>query len=68
MTRIRIVFVPCHRTGQLFDLTEHERCPYCYGAQKDVATGDHGEFCDFDPDRDPVGFGFPAESTRLRTC
>ncbi|MCB9915548.1 MAG: hypothetical protein H6828_10425 [Planctomycetes bacterium] len=56
--------VPCRRTGQEYDCREHERCPYCFGSRGDVARGKHEEFCDFDPERDPVSFGFPPHSDR----
>jgi hypothetical protein len=51
--------VPCRRTGQEYDCNEHVRCPYCFGEEKDVETGDHEQFCDFEPGKDPVSFGFP---------
>ena len=41
------------------------QCPYCFGGDKEVATGDHEKFCDFEPGKDPVSFGFPKDSERL---
>lgn len=58
--------VHCRRTGQDYDAGTHERCPYCFGQSSDVRPGAHGEFCDFDPDKDPVSFGFPPGTTRDR--
>jgi hypothetical protein len=57
--------VHCHRTGREFDLGKHLACPYCYGDEKEVASGEHERFCDFKPGGDPVSFGFPGSSSRL---
>lgn len=44
---------------------EHLHCPYCFGKKREVIDeGEREEFCDFNPDRDPVTFGFPEESSR----
>ena len=59
--------VRCRRTGEKYSPDEHHRCPYCYGAIADVAEGDHETFCDFDPEKDPVQFGFPENGTRHQT-
>jgi len=56
--------VHCRRTNQQYSHAEHKRCPYCYGGLADVADGAHGEFCDFNPDEDPIAFGFPPDGTR----
>lgn len=56
--------VKCRRTGREFNLGEHQKCPYCYGTDRDIATGDHSKFCDFKPGEDPVCFGFPGNSSR----
>ena len=56
----------CRRTGQDYCLDEHARCPYCFGSQKDLESGEHEKFCDFEPGKDPVSFGFPEDSSRLR--
>ncbi len=58
--------VPCRRTGQSYDPCEHVRCPYCFGTESDVAPGDHEKFCDFEPGKDPVSFGFPEDLRRFR--
>ena len=55
--------VRCRRTGRDFDLGQHQKCPYCFGKKKDVATGDYAEFCDFRRG-DPVHFGFPEGTSR----
>jgi hypothetical protein len=44
---------------------EHLQCPYCFGKKREVIDeGERREFCDFNPDDDPVTFGFPEGSTR----
>ncbi len=64
--RVELKVVQCRRTGQDYDCDTHVRCPYCFGVEKDVATGEHEQFCDFDPEQDPVSFGFPMESERVQ--
>jgi len=56
--------IRCRRTGQDYSTGEHGRCPYCWGEKKDVEAGDHQEFCDYDPKKDPISFGFPPDSSR----
>jgi len=56
--------IRCQRTDQEYDCSEHERCPYCFGNTADVRAGDHTKFCDYDPEKDPVSFGFRANSDR----
>ena len=56
--------ITCRRTGQLYDLSECPRCPYCFGKDSDVASADTASFCDFHPGGDPVNFGFPGDDTR----
>lgn len=56
--------VHCHRTGREFELDVHKGCPYCYGDEEKIASGDHEQFCDFKPGVDPVSFGFPGTSSR----
>lgn len=58
--------VNCRRTGQDYDVGQHARCPYCWGSDERIAGGKHEEFCDFQPGRDPVNFGFPEDGTRQR--
>jgi hypothetical protein len=56
----------CRRTNQDYDVEKHTQCPYCFGEEKDVATGDYEAFCDFQPGKDPVSFGFPENTARNR--
>jgi hypothetical protein len=58
--------IACRRTGQLFDLAECPRCPYCFGDDADVASRDTLSFCDFHPGVDAVSFGFPGNDDRTR--
>jgi hypothetical protein len=52
--------VECRRLEQARpSVDQHLTCPYCFGARADVESGDHRRFCDFEPGRDPVSFGFP---------
>jgi hypothetical protein len=50
--------VHCRRIDRKLPPEEHADCPYCYGKKK-VEGGEHAEFCDFEPDKDPIVFGFP---------
>lgn len=54
----------CNRTGQQYSLDTHERCPYCWGSRERIERGKHEGFCDYDPDRDPIHFGFPDGTAR----
>lgn len=46
-------------------IDEHLRCPYCFGRTHDVIEGgERRRFCDYDPQKDPVCFGFPEGTTR----
>jgi len=56
--------VMCRRTDQPTTVTEHARCPYCFGELAEIRAGDHRQFCDFDPSRDPINFGFPPDGSR----
>jgi hypothetical protein len=58
--------VPCRRQAVERSLREHLACPYCFGTAADVRTHDHARFCDFDPKRDPIAFGFPDRLGRYR--
>lgn len=51
--------VYCRRVERALPVTEHVECPYCYGKRQDVQTTRHGQFCDFEPGKDPIHFGFP---------
>jgi len=58
--------VRCVRTGQEYDSSEHSLCPYCFGEKAKIKEGQHGVFCDYDPKRDPIHFGFPPDSQRAQ--
>ena len=60
------VRVSCRRTGETFDPEAHGRCPYCFGSKSDIRPGNHKDFCDYDPEKDPVSFGFPSDSARAQ--
>lgn len=49
----------CQRIQEPVSVKEHRGCAYCFGTVKAIEEGDHKEFCDYDPDRDPLQFGFP---------
>ena len=59
--------VECRRTGQSYAPSKHERCPYCFGTAADVVPCAYENFCDFQPGRDPISFGFPEDGRRFRT-
>ncbi len=55
----------CVRNQILKDPAEHLCCPYCFGRVRHVIEcGERKEFCDFNPEKDPIAFGFPEDSTR----
>lgn len=57
--------VYCVRNHTSKATEEHLSCPYCFGRKREVIeAGERKLFCDFDPDRDPIVFGFPDGSTR----
>lgn len=62
--RPRLIRLHCNRTGQLLELSEHERCPYCFGPRQAIEQGAHRTFCDYVPGKDPVVFGFPDGAMR----
>lgn len=52
--------VHCWRTGRALPSGEHRECPYCFGrTDGEVETAEHARFCDYDPEKDPIVFGFP---------
>lgn len=51
--------IRCRRVDARYTVAEHQACPYCFGQASSVATGDHTTFCDYQPGKDPVHFGFP---------
>lgn len=59
--------VRCRRVDAVYSALEHAQCPYCYGSEAQIATGDHSKFCDFRPGQDPVCFGFPDDKGRYRS-
>lgn len=62
----RLPRVACRRQSVERSVREHLACPYCFGSAADVRTRDHARFCDFDPERDPIAFGFPEQLRRYR--
>jgi hypothetical protein len=54
---VELVF--CQRIQEPVSVGEHKKCPYCFGTIEAIADGCHEDFCDYDPDRDPLQFGFP---------
>ncbi len=58
--------VPCRRVQRTFRPEEHRDCPYCFGTEADVKSGEHAKFCDFHPGEDPICFGFPQNFGRYR--
>lgn len=51
--------VYCRRLERPLPLHEHLDCAYCFGNKADVRTTEHSCFCDFEPGKDPIHFGFP---------
>ena len=56
--------VYCRRLQINLPVAEHTDCPYCFGKRDEVQDGHHREFCDYDPGKDPINFGFPPDSSR----
>lgn len=56
--------VPCRRVQRSYEVEEHLRCPYCFGTQDEIRTGDYRCFCNFEPGVDPIAFGFPGTPAR----
>ena len=55
----------CLRNHSSKEAGEHMACPYCFGKKRElIEDGERKEFCDYDPDEDPVTFGFPDDSSR----
>lgn len=61
------VHVACRRTGRPLAPAGHLACPYCFGDAGTVASADHERFCDFQPGKDPLAFGFPQDAGRYRS-
>ena len=65
---MRVKTLRCRRTGQMFQVSVHARCPYCFADDDTIAKGGQYErFCDYDPEKDPINFGFPPDSTRTQS-
>ncbi len=56
--------IACRRTGQLYDISECLRCPYCCADDAQQPGADAKTFCDFHPGVDPLNFGFPGDDDR----
>jgi len=56
--------VRCRRTDQAFSVEGHAKCPYCFGRLEKIESGDHSGFCDFEPGKDPINFGFREDGSR----
>ncbi|MBK7580527.1 MAG: hypothetical protein IPI67_10015 [Myxococcales bacterium] len=64
-SKVRLETLRCRRTGQMFSADEHARCPYCAASAETIAaSGDYTQFCDYQPNVDPVHFGFPDDTSR----
>ena len=67
LPKMKVKKLRCRRTGQLFAVSEHVVCPYCYGEEKTIEQGgEYKDFCEFKPGEDPINFGFPPDSSRMR--
>jgi len=65
--KARLKMLRCRRTGQEYDTCTHKQCPYCFGEERDIESGEYENFCDFQEGEDPVSFGFPDDTTRRRS-
>ena len=55
----------CRRIHTSKDASEHLACPYCFGKKREtIEEAERKDFFDFDPDQDPITFGFPDSSSR----
>jgi hypothetical protein len=50
----------CRRLQRTLLIADHKTCPYCFGDEQDVRSGDYARFCDFKRGEDPVNLGFPS--------
>ena len=65
---MKVKKLKCRRTGQMFTVSEHVQCPYCYGEGQTIEKGgDYKDFCEFRQGEDPINFGFPPDGTRTRS-
>jgi hypothetical protein len=58
--------VECRRVNKSVTPEEHQQCPYCFGTVTEVCSGRHETFCDYDPEKDPVSFGFPPDKGHFK--
>jgi len=56
--------IHCRRLERRLPLHEHATCPYCFGDVQEICTAEHQRFCDYQPGKDPIQFGFPPDSSR----
>ena len=58
--------VHCRRVDAAKTVEEHADCPYCFGKHDEIESEDRARFCSYDPDKDPIIYGFPPDSHRQR--
>ncbi len=64
---VRNKVLRCRRTGQIFNVAQHEVCLYCSGDAKTIENAHkYEDFCEFRPGVDPINFGFPLDSSRVQ--
>jgi len=51
--------VHCRRVNAAKTVDEHATCPYCFGKHAEIESGERERFCSFDPEVDPLIYGFP---------
>ena len=51
--------VHCRRLDRPLTVEEHKTCLYCHGTRNDITCSEYAVFCDYEPGKDPVDFGFP---------
>jgi len=61
------VRVQCRRIHKDLMASEHRDCPYCFGTEETVRSCGYATFCDFEPEKDPLAFGFPDAFGRYGT-
>ena len=57
--------VHCRRVNAAMTVEEHAECPYCHGNEAEIGSADHERFCSYDPESDPVVYGFPPDSVSM---
>lgn len=53
--------IHCRRVDADYTAAQHKDCPYCFGRETAIRSGEHAKFCDFKPGQDPIVFGFPTD-------